>query len=452
MSSYAFNPITGNLDRIKGASGGVSVIEITNDSGTNPVLADGDGNINLLGNGSITTVASSNTSTVELTGLTQYSLLAGAGTPTIQKITPSATVGLPLVSQGSSAYPSYSSLSVLAGGTGATSFSTNGVLISNTTGTGALAAVTLADGEIIVGSTGGAPSATTISAGAGVSIVNGPGSIEISLIGGGAGIDTILADSGSLTPNVSGEISAVGSGSITTVGATNTLTTQLTGLTQYNLLVGQGTTTIGKIVPSATSGIPLISQGSSSYPIYGTTVVAGGGTGSTSFNINGVVISNTTTGGALTSLTLTNGQVVIGSTGSAPVAAALTGTAPVTVTNSAGGIAIACFGGAFVWINTTGTTQTVFASRGYVANNNSTRVAFTMNAVNAGDAFKVVGHGTAGWRLSPASGQRIYLGNSVTTLSTGYIESTNNGDCVELIAVSTTEIRVINWVGNLTVT
>ena len=35
------------------------------------------------------------------------------------------------------------------------------------------------------------------------------------------------------------------------------------------------------ISPSATSGVPLISQGVSSQPIYGTAVVAGGGTGVT---------------------------------------------------------------------------------------------------------------------------------------------------------------------------
>lgn len=55
-------------------------------------------------------------------------------------------------------------------------------------------------------------------------------------------------------------------------------------LTQYNLLVGDGTSPVGLIAPSATSGIPLISQGSSANPVYGTAAVAGGGTGATTAN------------------------------------------------------------------------------------------------------------------------------------------------------------------------
>src|SRR5271165_6652003 len=95
--------------------------------------------------------------------------------------------------------------------------------------------------------------------------------------------------------------------------------------TQYNVQVGGATThQLVSIAPSATSGIPFISQGSSSNPAYGTAVVAGGGTGAVSFNINGVVISNTTTTGALASLTLTSGQLVIGGT-TTPAAATLSG-------------------------------------------------------------------------------------------------------------------------------
>lgn len=52
-------------------------------------------------------------------------------------------------------------------------------------------------------------------------------------------------------------------------------------LTQYNLLVGAGTSPVGLVAPSATSGVPLVSQGSSANPAYGTVAIAGGGTGQT---------------------------------------------------------------------------------------------------------------------------------------------------------------------------
>lgn len=50
-------------------------------------------------------------------------------------------------------------------------------------------------------------------------------------------------------------------------------------LTQYNVLVGAGTSPVALVAPSATSGVPLISQGSSANPAYGIAAIAGGGTG-----------------------------------------------------------------------------------------------------------------------------------------------------------------------------
>ena len=52
-----------------------------------------------------------------------------------------------------------------------------------------------------------------------------------------------------------------------------------TTTTQYNVLVGSTSNAIANVAPSATSGVPLISQGSSANPAFGTAVVAGGGTG-----------------------------------------------------------------------------------------------------------------------------------------------------------------------------
>jgi len=50
--------------------------------------------------------------------------------------------------------------------------------------------------------------------------------------------------------------------------------------TQYNIQVGGSTSsTLSNVAPSSTSAIPLLSQGSSSNPTFSTMVVAGGGTG-----------------------------------------------------------------------------------------------------------------------------------------------------------------------------
>ncbi len=70
-------------------------------------------------------------------------------------------------------------LPVSRGGTGVGSLGGNGVITSNAAGDG-LVSTHLNDGQIMVGSTAGAPVAATLTAGNGVSIVNSGGSITIS--------------------------------------------------------------------------------------------------------------------------------------------------------------------------------------------------------------------------------------------------------------------------------
>ena len=73
-------------------------------------------------------------------------------------------------------------LVVANGGTGAASFNTNGVLISNTTSTGVLSAVSLTAGQVIIGSAT-TPAAATLTPGTGISIANGNNTITISATG-----------------------------------------------------------------------------------------------------------------------------------------------------------------------------------------------------------------------------------------------------------------------------
>ena len=54
--------------------------------------------------------------------------------------------------------------------------------------------------------------------------------------------------------------------------------------TQYNVQTGGASGTLNNVAPSATSGVPVISQGSSAQPIFGTVAIAGGGTNATSMS------------------------------------------------------------------------------------------------------------------------------------------------------------------------
>ena len=113
--------------------------------------------------------------------------------------------------------------------------------------------------------------------------------------------ETLTGNSGGAVPPTANNINTVGTGSIAIVGnpGTSTLTTQLTGLTPHNVLIGAGTATITNVVPSITAGIPLISNGAAVDPSFGKAVVAGGGTGDTSFTPYSVICGGTTATGDL---------------------------------------------------------------------------------------------------------------------------------------------------------
>lgn len=376
---------------------GTHVVEtLTGDSGG--AISPTAGNINTLGTGSITIAGSGSTLTTQLTGLTNHSLLVGAGTATITNL----------------------------------GVATNG--------------------QLPIGSTGADPVLATLTAGTGISITNGAGTISIAT-NGASTVNTLTGNTGGAISPTGGNINTLGTGSITVAGSGSTLTTQLTGLTNHNVLIGAGTATITNVSPSATSGVPLISQGAAADPTFGTAVVAGGGTGSVSFNINGAIYSNTTTTGVLQAATLTSGQLLIGGT-TTPAAATLTAGTGISITNGNNSITINSSGGGITWVNVTGTTQTVATGNGYLSNNAGT-ITFTLPASSTiGDYFRIAGVQGL-WTIAQNAGQQILYGNMSTTVGvTGSITSTNAGDCMEFVATNTSASsvwRVITSLGNFTV-
>lgn len=96
-------------------------------------------------------------------------------------------------------------------------------------------------------------------------------------------------------------------------------------LTVHDVLVGNGTSAITQVTPSSTSGVPLVSAGSSADPTFGTAVVAGGGTGQTSFTVHGVIVGNSTSGLSVTAAGAA-GTVLTGNGASDPTFQAPTAT------------------------------------------------------------------------------------------------------------------------------
>jgi len=127
------------------------------------------------------------------------------------------------------------------------------------------------DLSTLTGNSGGAisPDSTgtinVVGASGQINVAGSGNTLTLSLTGGGTAIDSLLPDPGSGTspvvPNGSGSVTMSGSGSIQSVGGTNQLTYELTGLTNHAVLVGAGTSTITKLAVGATGTILVGSTG-----------------------------------------------------------------------------------------------------------------------------------------------------------------------------------------------
>jgi hypothetical protein len=93
----------------------------------------------------------------------------------------------------------------------------------------------------------------------------------------------------------------------------------LANIAQYDLIVSAGTSSaLAGIAPSATSGLPLVSQGSSANPAFSVLGIVGGGTGDNTFTANQPIIGNGTSA-------LTQGFALGSGTGTAGHLACATG-------------------------------------------------------------------------------------------------------------------------------
>lgn len=131
-SSISFTTGANTLS-LQVAGGSTTIKTISGNSGG--AESPSAGNFNILGTGSITVAGSANTETVQLTGLTNHNVLIGAGTATITNVAPAATSGIPLISQGAAADPTFGTAVVAGGGTGITSATAYAVLCGGTTST-----------------------------------------------------------------------------------------------------------------------------------------------------------------------------------------------------------------------------------------------------------------------------------------------------------------------------
>ena len=259
-----------------------------------------------------------------------------------------------------------------------------------------------------------------------LSYATGPISYPISLANGGT--------NASLTASVGGifystaTAAAILSGTAT---AQQMLQSGASGAPAWSIAAWPQTTTINQLLYSSANNL-----------------VSGLGTA------NSATLYTSTTGVPAMTASMTNGQILLGSTGANPVLGTLTAGTGISIINNAGSVTVSGTGGGMTWTVVAGTSSAMAVNNGYVSNN-AGLVTFTLPATAAvGTMLGVAGLGAGGWKVAQNASQLIHLGGSVTTTGVGgSLASTNAFDSLQLLCVvaNTTWIVLSGAQGIITV-
>ena len=219
--------------------------------------------------------------------LTTNGIIYGLGTSAVG-MTAQGTAGIPLIGAGASA-PAFGTAVVGGGGTGATTLTSNGVLIGN--GTSAITATAEgASGIPLIGVTGADPvfgTATVPGGGTGATsltdhgVLVGSGAAAIDALAVGTNGQLLLGSTGidPLFATMSGDATIDNAGALTLATVTvDKGGTGATSLTSNGVVIGNGTSAVTVTAEGAT-GIPLVGV-TGADPQFAALTAAGAGAGS----------------------------------------------------------------------------------------------------------------------------------------------------------------------------
>ncbi len=311
-------------------------------------------------------------------------------------------------------------LAVPRGGTGNSTFTAYSLICAGTTATGAFQNVSGVGtaNQVLTSNGAGALPSWQVAPGGTPEALTKVDDTNVTLTLGGTP-STALLQATSITAGWTGELSVIRGG------------TGLAAVTAHYLMVGNGTSALALLAPDATPGVPLISQGVSADPVYGTAVVAGGGTGNTTFTAYSVICAGTTATGAFQNVSGvgTSGQVLTsGGAGALPswttipgaTSAALTKADDTNVTLTLGGtpstallMATSITAGWTGQLSLTrgGTAASLTASNGGIVYSTATELAILAGTATAGQMLQSGSSTAPAWSTStyPAT-------NAVNTL------------------------------------
>jgi hypothetical protein len=152
--------------------------------------------------------------------------------------------------------------------------------------------------------------------------------------------------------------------------------------------------------------------------------------------------SNTITGNTGGPVTPNLGNINIVGAGGVSVGA-VRGTSTQTITAN----------GQISWSINASDLFTMTSNSGYVLTNDITPVATLPTTAAIGDIFFLVGRGVNGFYVGQNAGQVIrYLNQSTTVGVTGYVHTSAQNNCIELVCTTTNlEFTVLNTIGTFNV-
>ena len=438
-------------------TGGNPTVETVTGNSGGPVGPDASHNLNLLGNNSTGINIVGNPATNTLTVTSFQSTTSQEGTVTL------ATDAQAIAGSNTANALTSSNLAAKLG-----TQTAHSLAVFEGTSSAITALGVAGNGFLPIGSIGADPVLAPLTAGPGININNTPGAITISFNGGSAAVATLTGNSGGAINPVAGNINTLGTGSITIAGAGNTLTTELTGLTNHAIQIGAGTATLtqlgagstGQILQTNTTADPTWST--ATYPSTATstgTILRADGTNwvattatypatttinqllySSSANViaglstaNQGVLTTGATGIPVITALATNGQLIIGSTAGVPAAATLTPGVGIAITNGSNSITIEATGAGFAWSDQSGAFAAV-KENGYFITATST--ATLPSAPTEGDTIAFIVDTTQILTIQANTGQLIRVGTTVSAAA-GTCVSNFRGDSIELVYRST---------------
>lgn len=346
--------------------------------------------------------------------ITQYNVQTGAASNLLNSVAPSATSGIPVISQGAAAQPIFGTCAIAGGGTSLTSTPTNGQLLIGNTGTSSY-------------------NLATLTSGAGISITNGAGSVTVTATTPVPVLTPVfLARQTATTSNVTGDgtnYTIIFDTADKNIGSAYDTTTGIFTAPDTDTYILMFCVETGDIGAAHTLMDLKISTGSGNqaHGFYGNpfnSAVSG------RFQVSQCVAMNISgLDTAFVSFTVSNGTKIVDVIGAASYETWFSG---YRLSGSGGGGG----GGSVIWTDVTVATQTLAVQNGYLTDRGG-GVTYTLPATAAiGDTIQIMGK-LGITTITQAAGQQIKFTSASTTVGvTGTCVSLAVGDCIVLVCIT----------------